>query len=255
MGFMLLVAVLTSVVVAATIGIFMLVTEPPHGFTSWSFLWFVSAIEVIAGLLTLNHFARARSEYKPSGAASIAVWYVFGLYAVVGLLMIAGYAIFANDDGRYDVKFAAAMIGLTVFATVLAAILTGWDLKFEKQERPVARQREQHRNLAAELQNASRSLAAAQTPPDQLPRIQAMNKRLDAAFAALTHSHGGGVGSHESGSDSAIVAADELQLRHAVDQLQQAVGQLNTTSPAPDLTQIERSIVTLESALIASRLA
>jgi hypothetical protein len=187
-----------AVITTATVGY--LVSSPPRGFTFWLGVGFLCVIEFIAGLLVLNHFSRARSEYRPSGATLSAVYGIAAAYAVLALLAIVIYWMVRKDDGSQDGIFAAIFMVLTVVMSLLAFLLYAYDLHFQSSKRPADATRAQHKISAKSLAPLLSSLRTFKTDDDSLRhRASVALKKLETIETALSHSHGGGSGSWEGG--------------------------------------------------------
>lgn len=249
-SFAVLVLALMVVAIATTIGVTLLATEAPRGLTPWLFAYFLSTIELLVGMWTLNAFARARCRYRPSGATIRMVWSVLAVYAMLGLAAIVLYTLARQSDGAGDVRFAAGFVAGTVFFAVVSVILYGYDLFFTTQEQPILEKRKAHAAQSVSLLPVLAGLRALHpNDPAMLQQLSRLIKRLEGAQLALSHSHGGGAGSYDDGPLQGLDPAAEQTIRTATAQLSVEIASLDPKTLADKFSALDRATTQIESAI------
>jgi hypothetical protein len=234
-------------------------TTEPRSFGVMAFTAVLCGIELVAGLFALNVFLRSRSNYKPSAPVMARSAYLVAGWA---FLMLAGtviyWAIRDNSNPR-DMQFYAVMGVVTILTFIVLALTWGWDLMFERAERPMLEKREEHRQKSVALQRVVsriRLVRVSDGPTRQ--QIETITKRLDTASTQLAHSHGGGVGSYDGQqrlrpdpqAETDIDEAASVILAHL-----EYAAQNGEPALRERLADIERGTAVIESAVRTLQLA
>lgn len=203
--FVALILGLAVLAILATLGIAYLVSGEPRGFMFWAFTWFLCGMEFLVAMLTVNIFARSACRYRPSGAAIAITYGIVAVYALLGLVSIIVYQLVRNEEGSWDAAFTGVLAGETVLLFVAAAFIYAHDLYTQGVAAPALEKEAEHDALAQLLRTCLRALReAAASTPEQRQALEIIVKKLEGVEAALSHSHGGGLGSWETpkGSNS-----------------------------------------------------
>ena len=234
---------LTALVMFVTILVGLLIANFSPSFMFWIAIGFLCLIEFIAGLFSVNHYARASAQLRPTGATVAIVWVLIGLFTITGFLAIVVYWVIRDGDGSGDSAFAGVLIALTTGWSIIAIILFSHDLKHQAVNQPVMATRAEHRRQAHSLV-ASLVLLKGITVNDNRNRVRLdhLVKKLEMIDTALSHSHGGGVGAWEDvgGGDDSPSASDDI--RTAVERIVELIQRAGSTSPddlAPCLESLE----------------
>jgi hypothetical protein len=186
----------TLAVMLATVAFVLLVTEPPRSTLTWTTMGFILFVEFLAGTLGVNLLSRQRCRHKLSGAAVVVSYAVLTAYALAGLIAIVVYSFVRDDQNPKDGAFSGVLILLTVLAVCAVVIVYAYDLFFHVQMEPVLAKRQEHSKQGTTIAEAIRALSNTDAPNSELlVRRGKLVKRLEAMETALSHSHGGGIGS------------------------------------------------------------
>jgi hypothetical protein len=241
----------TAILVTATGGY--LVTEPPRGFMVWVGIGFLCTIEFLAGILTVNIFARARCEYRPSGAILAITYGIIGAFAASGLLSIVVYWVLRDSEGSKDGAFTAAMMAITVFWFIVAVVLYAYDLHSQAVARPSKEKRAEHKNVAKSLAPLLSALRAFKTTDDSVrTRVSVALKKLESIDGAFSHSYGGGMGSWEGGRQHPSPSGEDQTLQENAGRLASLAPRFSggiATDVGSTLTEIEQCIETVSRSL------
>ena len=253
--FILAVFFATALAVGATALLGFNLSAPPRGFMFWTLLGFVCSVEFLAGVWTVNAFARARCQYRPSGATLAATYGIVAAFAATGILGILLYWLFRDDQGSRDPAFAAAMFAVGAAWFVLAFLLYAHDLRVQGVARPALDKRAEHLSLSHSLK-ASLARLRSLAPPsaDLRKRAELLAKKLETAQSSLSHSHGGGIGSWEAGRANPANPEMDLRIRAAVESIDSALAPIPSGDDpafAPALAELERHAATLSAAVAA----
>ena len=234
---------LTALVMLVTILSGLLIASFSPSFMFWIAIGFLCFIEFIAGLFSVNHYARAKEQFQPSGATVAIVWVLIGLFAITGLLAIGVYWAIRDGEGSGDSAFAGVLIALTTGWSVIATILLSNDLRHQAVNQPVMETRAEHRRQAHSLV-ASLALLRGITVDDDRSRLRLdhLVKKLEMVDTALSHSHGGGVGAWESGRGADVPPGSGDDIPTAVERITGLIQRISSAAPddfAPCLENLE----------------
>lgn len=212
----------------------------------WVGVGFLCLIEFLAGILTINIFARARCDYRPSGAILAISYGIIGAFAASGLLSIAAYWVLRDDEGSKDGVFTAVIMVITVFWFIVAFLLYAYDLHFQAIARPAKEKRAEHKNYSRSLAPLLSALRAFQTTDDKIrTRVSIALKKLESVDGALSHSHGGGIGSWEGGRQHPSSSGEDQALQENIENLVSLAPQLSggaTTDAGATLAELEQCV-------------
>lgn len=246
---------LTFLAMFATAAIAYLVTSPPREFMFWVSTGFLCTIEFLVGILWVNIFARARCDYRPSGATIAITYGIVGAFAASGLLSIIIYWISRDADGTKDNVFTAVLMGITVFWFIIAALLYTYDLHTQGVARPALLKRAEHRGYARSLKPILAALRDFRTVNDgHRMRIAVIAKKVETFDAALSHSHGGGIGSLEAGRSHEITPEQDQIIQQGIQTIQGILPRLSSESQSDTevaLTEIEQCVSRMSVAVDA----
>lgn len=215
--FILTILGLTAIAMATTAAVGYLVTDPPREFMFWIGMGFLCTVEFLFGILAVNTFARSRCEYRPSGAILAISYGIIGAFALSGLLSIIVYSIVRDDEGSRDGAFTAVMMALTVFWFIVAFLLYAYDLHAQAVARPAKEKRAEHKNYARSLAPLLSALRAFKTTDDGVrTRVSIALKKLESIDGALSHSHGGGIGSWEGGRQHPSPSGEDQSIQEGI---------------------------------------
>jgi hypothetical protein len=225
-----------------------------RGFLTWFAIGFLCFIELALTLMATNALVRRQTAGRgPSGAAVQITVRIILIYAAVGLVTIALYAVVPGRDGSSDRTFVAIMIGELVIALIVAAVVYGHDLSMRSTMAPVLEQRREHAAKARSLQSVINAVVSAPLTGDALRlRRETLVKKLENLNVALAHSHGGGVGSKEAGLQHADDPAAEQTLDAACTEMIRLSMQLVATDAAgaeSTLASLERLAAQMQVAV------
>ena len=246
---------LTFLAMFSTAAIAYLVTSPPREFMFWVSTGFLCTIEFLVGIIWVNNFARARCEYRPSGATIAITYGIVGAFAASGLLSIIIYRIFRDADGTKDNVFTAVLMGITVFWFIIAALLYTYDLHTQGVARPALLKRTEHRGYARSLKHILAALREVRMSDDgHRTRLAVIAKKIETLDAALSHSHGGGTGSLEAGRSHEIAPEQDQVIQQGIQTIQGIVPRLAAASQSDAetaVTEIEQCVARMSFAVDA----
>ena len=253
--FVLAVLFATALVVGATALLGFNLSAPPRGFMFWTLLGFVCSVEFLAGVWTVNAFARARCKYRPSGATLAATYAIVGAFAGTGVLGILVYWLFRDEQGSRDPAFAAAMFAVGAAWFVLAFLLYAFDLRVQGAARPALDKRAEHLSRANSLKTSLATLRSLQPASGDLRiRAETLAKKLETAQTSLSHSHGGGIGSWEAGRANPADPELDLRIRAALESIDSSLARIPSGDDpafASALPELERLAANLSAAVAA----
>ncbi|MFA4985035.1 MAG: hypothetical protein WC712_00485 [Candidatus Brocadiia bacterium] len=256
-SFLYLILILGVVTAAATWLVYFLVTEAPRGPMGIVLTAFITMIEAAACLLMAYARSRSDAAVRPSGAVLVATWPILRIYAVLGIIMIVFYMVIRPQAGTGDGFFSAAMIILTVIAVIATAIMHGHDASIRAAEQPVLEKRGEHATAGGKLRGALEAVKNTKlSQPDDMVAGDRLLKRIGAVATALEHSHGGGLGSYESG-DMGIDPTSNAELQDRISDVSTKAEFLRTCAPETRkaaLSELDNAACRLESCAIGLRL-
>lgn len=215
--FLLAVIGLTAAAMFMTAIVGYLVTEPPRGFMFWVGVGFLCTIEFLVGILAVNIFARARCQYRPSGAILAITYGIVGAFAASGLLSILVYWLVRDKEGTKDGVFTAVLMAITAVWFIVAFLLYAYDLHRQAIARPSQEKRAEHQGYSRNLKPILIALRAIKTDTDDRRKsLELITKKLETIDVALAHSHGGGLGSWEAGRSHPINPEQDLSIQDAI---------------------------------------
>ena len=253
MKFLLAVIGLTASAMFVTATIGYLVTEPPRGFMWWIGVGFLCTIEFLAGILTVNIFARARCQYRPSGATLAITYGIVGAFAASGLLSILIYSIVRDKEGTKDGVFTAVLMAITAVWFIVAFLLYAYDLHRQAIARPSQEKRAEHQGYSRSLVPILSAIRALKTDNNERrTRLAIIAKKLEKLCGSLAHSHGGGTGSWETGQSHPVAPEQDQEIRENIEGIGRITHQI-TTGESTDIdsamTQIEQGVTRISSAV------
>jgi hypothetical protein len=142
------------------------------------------------------------------------------LYAASGLIATVVYLALRSKNGSSDGKFLAVFLLITLLWFIIVAVLYAQDLFSQDTARAVNEKRADHDRRARSLRTTLSKIRAVRTDDDNLrARLAVLAKRLEGAETALAHSHGGGVGSWETGKAHPWSPEDDRVLTECIDKI------------------------------------
>jgi len=243
---------LTALTLLATVVFGYLVSAPPRGFMFWVSIGFVCTIEFLVGTLYINIYARNHCEYRPGGAIQAITYGIVGVYAVLGLISIILYGAARDATGGSDGVFAAIMLVLTTISFIAAVLLYAYDLHSQSLAKPMSDKRSEHRGYAVSLVPAFQALREITTDDYGFRRrLAIVEKKIQVVEVALSHSHGGGLGSWESGSTHPISPDQDQIIREGVCAIQHALSKICSASDVTEVVvaELERCVSELALAV------
>ena len=242
--FVLLVLALTGVAIGATAAVAYIFSSPPRGTMFWFVTVFLCAVEFLAGILAVNILALSRAKYRPSGAILAITYVMVLLYAASGLIATVVYLALRSKSGSGDGKFLAVFLLITLLWFIIVAVLYAQDLFSQDTTRAVTEKRADHDRRARSLKTTLSKIRAVRTDDDNLrARLAVLAKRLEGAETALAHSHGGGVGSWETGKAHPLSPEDDKVLAECIDN----IGEIADRIPLRDLEEVGAAISEMET--------
>lgn len=202
-GFMIaMVSLMFLIAVGVTIAAALLfVVEHDRGFLFWVTTGLLVFIELVAYGFTLSLLLARAGAPKVSTPMVVASWRILILYALVALISIIIYSMIRDKLHPSDRIFATVLMIETALGLLGVMLVRSWDLYFQANEQPMLAQREAHRTMARPLGPVLERLRAIRlADPPMAVRLGRLMKRLETVEQALSHSHGGGVGSREAGA-------------------------------------------------------
>ena len=255
--FVLLVLGLTGVAIGATAAVAYVFSSPPRGAMFWFVTVFVCVIEFLAGILAVNILALSRAKYRPSGAILAITYVMVMLYAASGLIATVVYLALRREDGSNDSRFLAVFLLITLLWFIIVAVLYAQDLFSQDTTR--TEKRADHDRRARSLKTALSTIRAVRTDDDKLrARLAVLAKRLEGAEIALAHSHGGGVGSWETGKAHPLSHEDDKVLAECIDKIGEIADRIplgNQEEVGPAISEMETCASRLSSKVDALDLA
>ncbi len=228
-GFVAVIILMMLLTMGVTIAIGYSVTMPPRSLLVWITIHFICSVEFVASMLVLNHFVRSKVDNKPSGAAIVGLWRLLGIYLLVGIVAISAYSLYRPAVGNYDHYFAAGFASLTMAIFLVAVIVYSFDLFMGMKDVRIEQVRRMDKTLASYITPVISALEQLQlNDTEKLDKRQKLLRNLRTISMSLQHSHGGGIGSWESGKihqdpdARANIRMKITELQKDVDNLQQA---------------------------------
>lgn len=248
---------LAVLAIIATASVAYFVASPPRGFIFWISTGFICFVEFLAAIIAISTFTETRYGLRPSSATRAIIFGVVVAYAVTGLASILIYSVARGENGDSDGRFLAAIIGISIFWFVIAAILYGYDLFSQSAARPVAEKRFDHGKQARSLNGILFTVRALSISDDALrTRLSIIVKNLEGVELALAHSDGGSShqGSGISGADSAI---SDTVLTESIGEIGKMTALLSNGKPESYeavITDLEGQTANLQSAVLVLNL-
>ncbi|NOT30026.1 MAG: hypothetical protein HOP15_06205 [Planctomycetes bacterium] len=201
---LLIVGILTVACVVATLTISFLLVPSERGLMPNLIAGFLAMIETGIGLVLMLFIARRSGS---GGATATVLIDLIAIYGLAGLATTLSYAAIRGDGGM-DGAFFALLLLETLVAFVIAGGFAGTASTIAAAEAPVLAKRTSHAACGRQVKEAVtrvRGLSLKDTV--QMRQADQLVKRLEPLVAALSHSHGGGLGSQEA---APAHAADDL---------------------------------------------
>jgi hypothetical protein len=242
-----IVALLTLVSVGATIGVSYLVAPSPRGFVANVATAFAVMVETAIGLLMVGSLLARRSGVGGAGTGILVGTVV--VYAIGGFVTIGAYALLRDGDENANWLWAALLVE-TALIFVAAGAFWGTADAIANSEAPILQRRADHAATGRMVRDAaSRLRGVTLSDDDQMVRADQLVKRLDALATALTHSHGGGIGSREGGMQQPVDPGAEQDLAAAAQALAADSARLTPGAEvAPTLERLHAEADRLRSA-------
>ncbi|MCY2927569.1 MAG: hypothetical protein NT031_19445 [Planctomycetota bacterium] len=200
-GFMIaMVSLMFLIAVGVTIAAAFLFVEHDRGFLFWVTTGLLVFIELVAYSFVLSLLVGRAGGVKVSTPMIVASWRILALYALVALTSVVIYSLLRDKDHPSDKIFATVLMIETALGLLGVMLVRSWDIYFQANEQPMLAHREAHRTMARPLGPVLERLRAIRlADPPMAVRLGRLMKRLETVEQALSHSHGGGVGSREAG--------------------------------------------------------
>ena len=251
--FLLTIIGLAAIAMVATVIIGYFVTSQPRGFMVWVLIGFLCTLEFLIGILTVNSMTKTRAQYRPSGATIAITYGVAGLFAISGLLSIVIYWSIRNTNGSGDGSFIAALLGIFIFWFIIAALIYFFDLHSQVVAQPLKEKRAEHREYARSLNPILLAVRSVKTSDDKrLKRLSIITKNLESINIALAHSHGGGIGSLETGRSHSLDPEQDKVIQDGIGMMGSILSRLSDgTSGDFDaaLSELEQIITRVSAAV------
>jgi hypothetical protein len=256
--FLLTILGLTALAILATILIGYFVTTAPRGFMVWVTVGLLCTVEFLVGILSVNSLLTERSQYRPSGATVAITMGIVGLFAASAIVSLVVYRSIRDAGGTRDGSFLAVLIGIIVFWFIVAALIYSWDLRTQAVSRPMGEKRAEHRDLARSLSPVLSAIRSVRTEDDDhRSRLSVLTKRLEMIDVALAHSHGGALGSRETGRSHPAAPDQDRAIQDGIALIDGIVPRLSGR-PSSDvdaaLTELEQCVTRVLAAVNALEL-
>jgi len=221
----------------------------------WVGVGFLCATEFLFGVLTVNIFARAKCQYRPSGAVLAITYKMVGAFAMSGILSIVVYWIVRDKDGTKDGLFTAVLMAITTFWFIVAFLLYANDLRTQAADRPAQEKRGEHKGYARNIKAALIGIRSVRTDSVERRRsLEVIAKKLEAIDVALSHSHGGGASSWEAPPSCSSNAGQDQVIQASIGTLESLLPELcksGCTEFGPVDAELEQCVARLSSAVNA----
>lgn len=228
--------VVTLMCIMVTWAAAFIITSPPRGFLFWTTCGFLTFIQFVAGMMSVNLLLRSKSAYRPSGATMAIVYALIGIYAIVGIISIIIFRLFFyQEDGAGDASFGAVLAIETVAFFSIALLVYVYDLHTQASEKPATENKEKHRKAGVSLDAVIGQIKTIKLEDDKLSeRLRQLTKHLEGSSTSLKHSHGGGVGSWEGGKQNSVSETLANDIQEQTDKLLLAISTLQKQGAADD---------------------